>query len=64
MAESWDDYVAKALALTSDLTALNALRARIRPAFDSSPYRDEVGFTRRLEADFRRMFQIWLDKTA
>lgn len=64
VAESWDDYVAKALALTADVAALDALRARIRPAFDNSPYRDEVGFTRRLEADYRRMFQIWLDKTA
>ena len=64
VAESWDDYVEKALALTADVTALDALRARIRPAFDNSPYRDEVGFTRRLEADYHRMFQLWLDKTA
>jgi protein O-GlcNAc transferase len=62
--ETWDGYVEKALALTSDFAALDALRARIRPAFDNSPYRDEVGFTRRLEADYRRMFQRWLDKTA
>jgi protein O-GlcNAc transferase len=62
--QSWDEYVEKALALTADLGALDALRARIRPAFDNSPYRDEVGFTRRLEADYRRMFQRWLDKTA
>lgn len=62
--ESWDDYVAKALDLASDVEALDALRARIRPAFDSSPYRDEAGFTRRLEADYRRMFQRWLDRTA
>lgn len=64
VAESWDDYVEKALALTADFGALDALRLRIRPAFDNSPYRDEVGFTRRLEADYRRMFQRWLDKTA
>jgi predicted O-linked N-acetylglucosamine transferase (SPINDLY family) len=64
VAESWDDYVEKALAITADVTTLDALRARIRPAFDNSPYRDEVGFTRRLEADYRRMFQRWLDKTA
>jgi len=63
IAESWDEYVHKALALTSDPGELNALRARIRPAFDNSPYRDEIGATRRLEADYRRMFQRWLDKT-
>lgn len=60
VADSWDDYVAKALALTADAHALDAQRQRIRPAFDASPYRDEVGFTRRLEAQFRRMFEIWL----
>lgn len=62
--ESWDEYVAKALELTSDLAELDALRARVRPGFDNSPYRDEVGFTRHLEADYRRMFQRWIDKTA
>ena len=63
VAENWDDYVEKALEMTADVEALDALRARIRPAFDSSPYRDEAGFTRRLEADYRRMFQRWLDRT-
>ena len=62
MADSWDDYVAKALALTEDVAALDALRARVRPGFDNSPYRDEAGFTRRLEADYRKMFQRWLER--
>lgn len=62
--DSWDDYVAKALELADDVQALDALRARVRPGFDNSSYRDEVGFTRRLEADYRRMFQRWIDKTA
>jgi predicted O-linked N-acetylglucosamine transferase (SPINDLY family) len=64
VAEGWDAYVQKALDLTADVAKLDALRARIRPAFDNSPYRDEVGFTRRLEADYRRMFQRWLEKTS
>lgn len=62
IAESWDDYVAKALALTEDVAALDALRARVRPGFEASAFRDEAGFTRRLEADFRRMFEIWLER--
>jgi predicted O-linked N-acetylglucosamine transferase (SPINDLY family) len=62
--ETWDAYVVKALELTADVEALDALRARIRPAFDNSPYRDEAGFTRRLEADYRCMFQRWLDRTS
>jgi predicted O-linked N-acetylglucosamine transferase (SPINDLY family) len=61
IADGWDDYVAKALALTADHQALDALRARIRPAFDASPYRDEVGFTRHLEDAFRQMFGRWLE---
>lgn len=64
VAEDWESYVRKALELTADVVALDALRSTIRPAFDNSPYRDEVGFTRRLEADYRRMFQRWIDKTA
>ncbi len=60
IADDWDDYVARALALTEDPYALNVLRAKIRPSFDASPYCDEIGFTRNLEATFRRMFERWL----
>lgn len=59
VAESWDDYVAKALALTEDLAALDALRAQVRPRFEASPIRDEAGFTRILEDAFRQMFARW-----
>ncbi len=59
VAESWDDYVAKAVALTADLTALDRLRARIRPGMDTGPYADDAGFTRRLEAAFQTMFTRW-----
>jgi predicted O-linked N-acetylglucosamine transferase (SPINDLY family) len=64
VAESWDDYVAKAVSLTADAPALDRLRARVQPAFLASPYRDEAGFTRRLEADYRKMFARWLQRTA
>jgi predicted O-linked N-acetylglucosamine transferase (SPINDLY family) len=60
IADGWDDYVARALALTEDHQALNTLRAKVRPGFDSSPYCDEVGFTRNLETTFRQMFDRWL----
>ena len=53
----WDDYVQSAVDLTADLEALNRLRARVRPGFDDGPLRDEVGFTRRVEAAFREMFE-------
>ncbi len=54
---SWDDYVQRALDLTADVDALDRLRARVRPGFDDGPLRDEVGFTRRIEAGFREMFE-------
>jgi protein O-GlcNAc transferase len=56
VAASWDDYVAKALNLAGDVAGLVALRARIRSGFDASVYRDESGFTRRLESTFRMLF--------
>lgn len=59
VAESWDDYVDKALALTDDTGALDALRRKVRSGFENGPFRDEPGFTRRIEADFRAMFDRW-----
>ncbi len=64
VAESWDDYVAKAERLTENFEALNALRDRVRVAFDASPARDEAGFTRILEKAFREMFVRWCEKEA
>ncbi len=50
-----DAYVETAVALARDPARLGALRARVRPGFERSPYRDEAGFTRRLEAAFEAM---------
>lgn len=55
VASSVDDYVARAVDLVSDVGRLNALRARIQPALAASPFRDEAGFTRRLEDIFEAM---------
>lgn len=52
-------FVDTALALAADPAALAALRARVRPGFDGGPLCDEAGFTRRLEAEFGRMFDTW-----
>ena len=60
IAEDWDDYIARALELTADPIALNELRQRVRPAFEASAYRDEIGFTRHLESNFRDMHALWL----
>ena len=59
IAESWDDYVRLSKTLTADVESLDALRRRVRTAFDESPARDEIGFTRGLEAAYREMFAAW-----
>ena len=60
VADDWDDYIVRAHALTADFDALNALRAKTRAGYDASPYRDEAGFTRKLEGVYREMFAKWM----
>lgn len=60
VADDWNAYVERAIELTADHKALDRLRARVRPAFDASSYRDEAGFTRILENAFRQMYARWL----
>jgi protein O-GlcNAc transferase len=61
IADGWEDYVERAISLTADFQALDALRAKTRAGFDASPYRDEVGFTRNLEEVYRQMFGRWVE---
>lgn len=60
IAKDWDDYVGRALNLTADVEALDVLRRKTRAGFETSPYRDEEGFTRNLESVFRQMYSRWL----
>lgn len=55
VAPTQDAYVETAVALANDPARLDALRAQVRPGFEASPYRDEAGFTRKLEAAFEAM---------
>ena len=59
IAETWEEYARLSHELTQDFAALDALRRRVRRAFDGSGVRDEVGFTRKLEGVYRRMFEAW-----
>ena len=61
VADDWDDYIVRAHALTADFHALNALRAKTRAGYDASPYRDEAGFTRKLENAYRDMVAKWVE---
>ena len=64
VADSEEEYIAKALALASDLPRLAALRARLRGQLLNSPLCDGPGFTRDLEAAYRTMWGTWCQAQA
>jgi predicted O-linked N-acetylglucosamine transferase (SPINDLY family) len=59
IAETPDDYVRIAVRLAGSLTELAALRRQLRGKVLDSPLCDGVGFTRKLEEAYRRMWQRW-----
>lgn len=56
-----DAYIAKAVALGSDLPRLAELRRGLRSQLLNSPLCDGPGFTSELESAYRRMWQTWCD---
>jgi len=54
-----DDYIAKAVSLASDLPHLAELRGGLRSQLLNSPVCDGAGFTRDLEAAYRKMWETW-----
>jgi protein O-GlcNAc transferase len=61
VADSEDAYIAKAIALASDLPRLAELRSSLRSRLLNSPLCDGPGFTRDLEAAYRRMWEAWCE---
>ena len=59
VADSVEDYVARAVAWGRDPRRLAEIRPELRPRMESSPLRDEVGFTRALEKAFREAWRTW-----
>jgi predicted O-linked N-acetylglucosamine transferase (SPINDLY family) len=59
VADSEQDYIAKAVALASDLPRLAALRAQLPTELRASSLMDEVAFARAAEEAFRQMFARW-----
>jgi protein O-GlcNAc transferase len=62
IAETPDDYVAKAKAFAADLPALAALRGSLRGQLLASPVCDAPRFASNLEDAFRGMWRQWCEK--
>jgi protein O-GlcNAc transferase len=59
VADNVDDYIARAVAWGRDPKPLAEIRPKLRPMMQASPLRDEVGFTRTLEATYRDLWRRW-----
>ncbi|MEO8883448.1 MAG: tetratricopeptide repeat protein [Devosia sp.] len=59
-----DEYVAKAVAMASDLPRLAALRAALRPQMAASPLCDAPRFARNFETALRGMWVRWCESQA
>ena len=62
IAHSPDEYIEIAVGLAGNLDRLAQLRASLRARLVGSPLMDYKGFTRNLEAAYRRMWDVWLDR--
>lgn len=63
IAESEDEYVAKAVKLAGDWDRLANIRSQLRSEMENSPIRDEAGFARKVENAYRQMWQHWCDSS-
>jgi predicted O-linked N-acetylglucosamine transferase (SPINDLY family) len=62
IADSPEQYVKAAVFLAGIVGEIPNMRGNIRKALQSSPFMDETGFTRDLEAAYRDMWRIWCRK--
>jgi protein O-GlcNAc transferase len=59
VAESVEDYIARAIAWGRDPRYLAGIRPTLRPSMERSALRDEIGFTRELETAYRDAWRAW-----
>lgn len=62
IADSEAQYIDKAVALASDLDALEQIRVGLRPAMQASPLCDGADFTARVEEAYRGMWQRYWEQ--
>jgi len=60
--DSPEQYVKGAVFLAGIVNKIPDIRKNVRKAFLASPFMDEAGFTRDLEAAFRDMWRTWCRK--
>lgn len=60
VASSAEKYVEIAVDLARDIPRLDVLHRSLRRRIESSPLRDEAGFTRELEAAYDHFWQTWV----
>jgi len=63
VARTLDEYISTASSLAGDLPRLAELRASLRGRMMASPLCDAVGWTRGIEAAYRRIWQQWCQAT-
>jgi predicted O-linked N-acetylglucosamine transferase (SPINDLY family) len=59
VARTPEEYISTASSLAGDLPRLAELRASLRGRMMASPLCDAVGWTRGIEAAYRRIWQQW-----
>lgn len=59
IADTEEEYVAKAVNLAQNLPELAAIRASLRQDLETGPLMNYVDFTARVEAAYRRMWERW-----
>ncbi len=62
IANNEDEYIAKIIELTSDISRLSEIRATLREQMELSSLRDEAGFALKVEAAYRDMWKTWCEK--
>ena len=62
IAHSEEEYVEKACELSSDLQALSQIRAQLRSDMEASPLRNEKAFVQKLEWNYQKMWESYLQQ--